>query len=308
VIAHEAVFPLVVRHRPIGVAFGATPSARRGSGADVAGSRPYRAGDDMHAIDWAASARLSASRAEDAFIVRECFADESPCSVVVSDRRPAMALYPEGLPWLRKPDAMRIAADLIVASTVRARGAVGSLDYGAGDREPDWQPPSMSAGWSFDVPLAEKPFAAPEDNLELALHHLGLLRGALPRGTFVFILSDFVAPPSDEVWLAAVERHWDVVPVVIQDPVWEASFPDVSGLLVPYLDAASGRVVRVRMSRRAAAAQRALNEQRLHEQLRFFLALGIDPVVIGAAEPDAILTAFLAWADRRLVVRGRTGR
>jgi uncharacterized protein (DUF58 family) len=301
VTAHEAVFPLVVRHRPIGVAFGATPSARRGIGADVAGSRAYRAGDDMRAIDWAASARLSASRDEDAFIVRERFADESPCAVVVSDRRPAMALCPETLPWLRKPAAMQIAAELIVASARRSRAAIGSLDYA--DRDPEWRPPSTSRRWHAAAPEADLRFSAPEDNLELALHHLCLLRGALPRGSFVFVLSDFLSCPPDEAWLAAVERRWEIVPVVIQDPVWEASFPDVGGLLVPYVDVASGRLARVRLSRREVAVRRAHNERRLHERLEFFRALGIDPVVIDAAEPDAILAAFLAWADARLVTR-----
>ena len=52
----------------------------------------------MRGIDWAASARLSAARSEDAFIVRERFADESPRVVIVADRRPAMALCPPGLP------------------------------------------------------------------------------------------------------------------------------------------------------------------------------------------------------------------
>ena len=212
VTAPEAVFPLVVRHRPIGVAFGTTPSARRGIGADIAGSRPYRAGDDIRGIDWAASARLSASRAEDAFIVRERFAEESPCAVVVTDRRPSMALYPDGLPWLRKPEVMRVATDLIVASARRARAAIGSLEFGAGDPEPDWRPPSVSGRWNLAEPVVGAPFAAPEDNLGLALHHLCLLRGALPRGSFVFVLSDFLTCPPDEVWLAAVERRWTSSP------------------------------------------------------------------------------------------------
>ena len=102
VSAAAASFPLVLRRRHVGLAFGATPSSRRGPGSDVAGSRPYRRGDAMRGIDWAASARLSAARSEDAFIVRERFADESPRVVVVADRRPAMALCPPELPWLEQ--------------------------------------------------------------------------------------------------------------------------------------------------------------------------------------------------------------
>ena len=39
----------------------------------------------MRLIDWAASARLSAARDADAFVVRERFSDESPRVVVVTD-------------------------------------------------------------------------------------------------------------------------------------------------------------------------------------------------------------------------------
>ena len=59
------VFPLVPRRRLVGLSFGGMHSARRGSGSDVAGSRPYQPGDDIRAIDWGASARLSSARAAD---------------------------------------------------------------------------------------------------------------------------------------------------------------------------------------------------------------------------------------------------
>src|SRR5882672_10612843 len=98
-------FPLVPRRRLIGLAFGSVRSARRGLGSDVAGSRPYHPGDDVDSIDWNASAKLSAARFSDEFIVRERFAEEAPRVVVVADRRPAMQLFPPELPWLSKPAA-----------------------------------------------------------------------------------------------------------------------------------------------------------------------------------------------------------
>ena len=58
----DLTFPLVSRRRLIGLSFGGMHSARRGTGSDVAGSRPYRPGDDVDTIDWAASARLSSVR------------------------------------------------------------------------------------------------------------------------------------------------------------------------------------------------------------------------------------------------------
>ena len=52
------------------------------------------------------------------------------------------------------------------------------------------------------------------------------------------------------MWAAALERRWDVVPVVIQDPTWEQSFPDVGGVVVPIADPASGALRYARFSRR----------------------------------------------------------
>src|SRR5207244_9340735 len=95
-------------------------SARRGRGSDVAGSRPYVPGDDVKAIDWGASARLSSARGDDAFVVRERYAEEAPRVVVVCDRRPAMRLFPPGLPWLRKAEAQRTVIELGRTSTVEA--------------------------------------------------------------------------------------------------------------------------------------------------------------------------------------------
>ena len=85
-------FPLVPRRRVIGLAFGGVRSARRGIGSDVASTREYQPGDDVAWIDWPSSARLSAARDSDEFIVRELFADESPRVVVLADRRPSMGI------------------------------------------------------------------------------------------------------------------------------------------------------------------------------------------------------------------------
>src|ERR671937_826756 len=135
----EATFPLAPRRRLIGLSFGGMRSLRRGTGADVAGSRPYRPGDDIKAIDWASSARIASARDTDDFIVREHFAEEAPRVVIVADRRPEMSLFPPWLPWLSKPDAARTAALMIADSTVAARGYSGYLDFA--DGEVYWRPP-----------------------------------------------------------------------------------------------------------------------------------------------------------------------
>src|SRR5437870_4116031 len=115
-----ATFPLVPRRRVVGLPFGGMRSARRGVGSDVAGSRPYLPGDDVDRIDWAASAKLSAARGTDEFIVREVFADESPRVVVLCDRRPSLGLAPPPLGRLQKARALECALGLISRSAVAA--------------------------------------------------------------------------------------------------------------------------------------------------------------------------------------------
>jgi Protein of unknown function DUF58 len=307
--ATDLTFPLVPRRRLIGLAFGAVTSVRRGTGSDVASSRPYQPGDDVDTIDWAASARLSSARGTDEFIVRERYAEEAPRVVIVADRRPAMSLYPTDLPWLSKPDAMVAAGNLIADSAAKARGLIGYLDYASasaasGDSSmevPFWRPPHAQADfWRVKESHLHYPlFGAPEDTLEQAFAHLAPMRRSLPAGTFVFILSDFLSPPSEAAWAWIVELPWELVPVVIQDPVWEQSFPDVASVVVPLVDPPTGKLKLVRLSRREARERREANEERLAETLGYLEGLGLDPVLISSTDSEEIYTRFLEWVALR---------
>jgi hypothetical protein len=250
----------------------------------------------MDAIDWNASARLSAARDADEFIVRERFTDEAPRAVAVCDRRPGMSLFPQWLPWLSKPEAVRTATLMIADSTVAVRGLSGYLDLAEG--EIFWRPPrSQHEEWRLEQ---RRPFRAPEDNLARAFQHLLTLRPALPTGSFVFVVSDFVVMPPEDIWLQALERRWDVVPVVVQDPIWEQSFPDISGTSVPVVDPGTGNVSYLRMGRREVAERRELNEARWRRALDTFLVLDIEPVILSSERPDQILDAFAWWSEKRL--------
>jgi uncharacterized protein (DUF58 family) len=295
----QLTFPLVPRRRVIGLSFGAMHSARRGSGSDVAGSRPYLAGDDIDTIDWNATARLSSARGSDEFIVRERYAEEAPRVLVVCDRRPEMALYPRGLPWLCKPDAMRETVELIAGSAMRARGFVGYLD--CADDEPFWRPPrSQASFWEVrEGRMLEDRYRADADNLTRAFDHLDQAPGRVPAGSFVFVLSDFLVSPPEQVWAAALARRWDVVPVVIQDPVWERSFPDISSVVIPIADPHTGRVSYVRLSAAEANERRLANERRRERLLEDFEAMGLEPVEVTTADRDEIVEAFLEWAEGR---------
>jgi hypothetical protein len=307
----ELSFPLVPRRRLIGLAFGSAHSAKRGKGSDVASSRPYQPGDDFDAIDWAASAKLSAAHNQDEFIVRERYAEEAPRVVIVCDRRPAMALYPEGYPWLSKPQVMFEAGSMIADSTAKARGLIGYLDFangqdGNGKGPPFWRPPhGQTDFWRVKESHLQWPqFLAPEDNLRRAFEFLAPMRRALPAGTFVFILSDFLNMPSADTWSLIVELPWELVPIVIQDPVWEQSFPDVSSVAIPMLKPGTQKVQLVRLTRKEVRERRARNEERAQATVARLNGLGLEPIVLTSADRNQIYTAFLEWHElRRLATR-----
>jgi hypothetical protein len=183
-----------------------------------------------------------------------------------------MALYTPPLPWLDKSAAARTAVELIGASA-RAAG----------------------------VGVHHEP--AEEHGLGAALRSLRIRQARLPIGSFVFVVSDFVEAPDPRHWVALRARRWDVTPVVVQDPVWEQSFPIVSGIAIPFVAAEGGPVEEAWLSRRAAASRRAANVDRLETLLERFRRLGFDPVVIGSSDRDAVLRAFLGWAGRRQRLR-----
>lgn len=307
--ATDLAFPLIPRQRLLGLPFGPMHSARRGLGSDVAGSRPYRAGDDVDAIDWYASARLSAARDADEFVVRERFAEEAPRVVCVVDRRPSMALYPRGLPWLSKPEALEVVLAAIAASAFAARGFVGYLDIAETEHpdaerrtpEPLWRAPqSQPAYRRLELELLfDRPFHAADDTLDESFVFLRGTGASLPRGTFVFVVSDFLSPPSEEAWVDALERGWDPVPVVLQDRVWEQSFPDVGGVAVPVVDPRTGRREVLRLTAGEARRRRELNELRFARLLDVFAEVGVDPVLLGSSEPAEVLGSFLEWTAER---------
>jgi uncharacterized protein (DUF58 family) len=253
----------------------------------------------MDSIDWAASARLSTARGADEFVVRERFAEEAPKVIIVCDRRPEMACYGPPLPWLDKPKAMRTVVELVLASAGAAGGFVGYLDYADGD--PHWRQPKGERKLIElrDERLWSTEYGGPADWLERSIEHLASHPRAATPGTFVFVLSDFIPAPSPETWLAAIERRWDLVPVVIQDPTWDQSFPDVDGIVVPLRDPRSGRTTPVRLRRKEIAARKKENGRRTMALLETFRQLDVDPVVVTSGDRGDILSEFLVWTDLR---------
>jgi hypothetical protein len=110
-------------------------------------------------------------------------------------------------------------------------------------------------------------------------------------------------PPPHDAWLDAAARGWDVVPVVIQDPVWEQSFPDVSSVAVPVADPRSGRTELIRLSRREVFDLKQSNALRLSRLLSELVSLDLEPVLLGTSDPYEIDRVFVEWAELRRVSR-----
>ena len=301
-IGSSLTFPLVSRRRLIGLAFGSMHGARRGSGSDIAGSRAYIRGDDPHRIDWASSARLSAARASDEFVVREYLADEAPRVVMCVDRRAGMSLCPPSLPFLHKAAAAEVAGALIEASVAESRGLVGQLELARPDVV-GWCPPTSGrrhvALVDHDLPEA----ALGADGITAMFEFLTLHRRQVPSASFVFVLSDFIEPTPLETWEWALDRGWDIVPVVVQDPVWEQGFPDVDRLVVP-LVGSDGRMRRVRLASGESRMWRERHELRLATLVDGVRSLGIEPVLVGRDDREHIYEAFLSWSAERQAAWG----
>jgi hypothetical protein len=253
-------------------------------------------------IDWYGTARLSSASGRDEFLVHTRFADEAPRVVIVCDQRPAMALYEPPFPWLSKATATAVATRMIGASAVAARADAGYLDLA--DARPFWIPPGTRGHERLVRRRREEArFNAPPDNVARALDFLFRRQRDLPPGAFVFVLSDFLVPLPAAVWARALRAGWDPVPVIIQDPIWEQSFPDLGGVLAPIADPENGEVRDVRLRASEARHEKAVNEERLRGLLSLFSRLRLDPVLVGTSNEYEILRGFLRWAERRRLAR-----
>jgi uncharacterized protein (DUF58 family) len=286
-----------------GLPFGSAKSRRRGRGSDLAGFRSYLPGDPVSTIDWRASAKASTARGDDEFIVRERFADEAPQVVVVADRTPSMSLYPSWSPWLSKPNASLLATRAVVESAIAARGSAGYVDAASrpdGAAGPFWLPPRTRSPLDLiERRVLTAPYDAGSGSLVTCLEHLSRAALALGSGSFVFVVSDFLDPPPDELWLAGLARRWELVPVVIQDRTWEQSFPSVGPVVMPVVDPRDATRLEVRLRRSEAQAERARREQAHAELLARFAGFGLDPVLLDDESPSAVTHAFLTWAEWR---------
>jgi len=117
------------------------------------------------------------------------------------------------------------------------------------------------------------------------------------------VLSDFLEATPLETWESALDRGWDIVPVVVQDPVWEQRFPDVDRVVAP-LVGSDGRVRLVRLAKGESQAWRERHEARLAGLVDGLRSLGVEPVLIGSDDREHVFEAFLSWSAERQAAWG----
>ena len=296
-------FALVPRRRFRGIHPGSVRTPQRGEGDEAAGSRPYRPGDRLSWIDWGASARLSAARGSDELVVREFFAQRAPRAVIVCDRRPSLGIYPAHLPWLDKTAAIAAVVELVAASARAAHGDIGLVASNASG--PFYVPPGKAASSRWLVERATGRADAPPDALARSLELVTRRRATIPAGSFVFVVSDFLETLPGRLWMRLRGLGWDVTPVLVQDSIWEQSFPRIGGVVVPFVPPGSAQQSDVLITRRRSRELATSNERRLTETIGRFRRLGFDPVVVGTSDPGEIARLFHGWADRRRVLLRR---
>ena len=297
-MSSSPLLELEPRVRIIGSLFGNAPSRRRGSSDDVVGGRPYQIGDDVRRIDWATSARLSALEDKDHFVVRETYGEEAPIVCFALDRSSSMALYPREYPWLHKPDAVREIAEVVALSANHYHCPLAYLDADS------WHSPSTSTGLEDLVQLLEQGrYDRPGDTIDSLFGRLRAVEHLLPGGSFVFCCSDFMQVPSQRTLAMVIDAEWDLVPIVVQDPLWEQSYPDAAGdVALPLCDEA-GRFRLLRQSRAEVRDRRQAHEARLRSLDELFSSYGFPPIVLSELAPAALTDALRSWQMRRGLLR-----
>ena len=307
----DAVFPLVPRRRLMGLAFGTTPGGRRGVGSDVAGSRPYVRGDSMDAIDWSASARrLGGAGHRRVHRPRALRRRRAPRR---DGRRPAsgdgahVARTSPGCGRTRRFARRRRWSP--TASPRRAGSSGTSTSRRArtrrsGGRRPRAGSPGRSGSGTCSTPRTGRRRTTSRSRSSSS-------RGTaarFPGGSFLFVLSDFLAQPARGTSGSASSSTGGTSSrssCRTRSGSRASRRSTASSSRSPARTGACGSCACRAASRRSAAAR---TSQRRDALLDEFAGLGIEPVLLSSADHEHVLAALMEWAANREFEHGRGWR
>lgn len=306
--------------RASGFLFGDVPSTAVGPGLEIADVRPMQPDDEPQYIDRIATAWLESIDEDADPLIRERFTELVLPVLFVVDRGPTMSLYdPEVFPHLLDKDwVVNVVGHTLAESAFQKNCYVGYLhqarfnhpNFVKRERGFFWKEPNLQGEERVRKVqrkyFPKREFFAPEDTLKRQFQFLSVCSPVdLPPGTMCFILSDFFAMPPKDQWRWLLKRMGlDLVPVLIQDPRLEQSFPvEFANIEIPYTDPHSGRVMRIAFTKGEARELKKRHEMRYRQIVKRFQDLRLDPIIISRNDPTYIFQQLSIWAKQRKTKR-----
>jgi uncharacterized protein (DUF58 family) len=254
-------------------------SVFKGLGMEFAEVRPYQPGDDVRSIDWNVTARMGSP-----FV--KTYVEERDLTIfIVVDVSGSLSFGSRVI--LKRELAAEIAA-LLAFAAVRNQDRVGAALVS--DRLELFLPPQRRRNHVLRLvrEVLDRPARGGTD-LESGL---GAVLASLKRRSVLFLISDFLGPPSSRVLKAAAARH-DLILVEIVDPI-DHELPAVGPVVLR--DAETGRVGLVdgrREGRRHAESRRRERD----ELARLCRRLGVDRLELRTDRP--YLNTVLGFFEQR---------
>ena len=260
-------------------------SVFKGRGLIFSDVRPYYAGDDVRAIDWNITARMSAPHVKQ-------FVEERDRTVNLMIDMSASGLF--GTRGQAKRDLAAELAAVIAFSAIKNNDRVGLCLVT--DKVERYVPPKKGRRHVLRVIGEILTFEPASRGTDLAAG-LDFLAKVARRRSVVFLVSDFLGQGWERP-MQIVRRRHELVPVVVSDPM-EVALPPVGLLLLEDLE--SGEVVEV--DTRGAAAQAYARRARAAAEARTtaLRRLNLDTVMVQTDRPyvDAPIAFFKARAKRQ---------
>lgn len=318
---HRKTVELIPRsQRASGLLFGDVPSTATGPGLEIADIRQMEPDDDPRYIDPIATALAMAIDEDADPVIRERLTELTLPVLFMVDRNPTMRLYDsqEFTGLLDKHWVVNVVGHTLVESALLKNAYVGYIhqarfahpNLGKRERDMFWRAPNLQGGDRVRKVqrnyFPRREFFAPKDTLARQMKFLATQSPEeLPPGTMCFIFSDFFTLPRKDLWMWLEKRMGlDLVPVLVQDPLMEQSFPlELANVEITYVDPLSGRVMRIAFTRRKARELKRRNEQRFRRIQNCFRDLRLDPIVLSSNEQNDIFAELRRWERRRKTER-----
>ena len=273
-------------------ALGQWESVYRGDGYGLAGIRHHQSGDGIRRIAWKATAK----RGE--LMVRETYSERSLSVLIVVDGSPRMGAYD-----LEKLLFIKTATGAIINGAQSRNLALGFLDWAKGKEH--YRRPQEGHAHAFKVrkSTTNRNFLAVDDNVNLQLTRLKDFKKHLPKGTMLFLFSDFFVLPAEEL-IIEIAKSFDFHPVIVQHPIWEKDFPEIEGTL-SFAEPLTNEIAEAFFTLNQSRSLAKKHRQRYADIVSFFESMEINPITLTTSDEAECERSFAFWSNERSLHRVR---